>query len=168
MMKSVLSAARCLALVAATAGLISCGGRKEASAPGGGGKPSGSKAADDVPTTNNPAVYVDHFRFGDAADADGVVVRETSTLRPGATAAISLYVRNVAPGTEVRMIWNDLATNTPKGELVKPIADKGFVTFKQASPLPEGSYRLNMSYKKPNGKAWENLGTHDFKVGNPG
>jgi hypothetical protein len=96
------------------------------------------------------------------------VIKETSLLRPGDTAVVSLYVRNVAPGTQVRLVWTDVATSAAKGEEVKPVADKGFVAFKQASSLPDGSYRLTMSFKQPSSKTWENLGTHDFKVGNPG
>ena len=108
---------------------------------------------------------MDRYRFGDTTDSDGIVVRETSVIRPGSTAALSFYVRNVPSGTQVRVVWTDLAKNAAMGEEVKPVGGKGFVTFKQASPSPEGSYRVNMYYKQPQGPGWSNLGSHDFRVG---
>ena len=164
-----------LPLLTIVAMLVACGGGKKNEAPaGGGGKKSEppargraavSKATDDIPTSNRADLYVDHYRFGDTTDADGIVVKETSVLAPGSTAAMSFYVRNVPAGTQVRVVWNDLAKNAPMGEEVKPVGDKGFVSFKQASPSPEGSYRVNMYYKQPQGPGWNNLGTHDFRVG---
>ena len=124
-----------------------------------------SKATDDIPSSNRTDLWVDRYRFGDTTDADGIVVRETSVIAPGSTAAMSFYVRNVPTGTQVRVVWNDPAKNAATGEEVKPVGDKGFVTFKQASPSPEGNYRVNMYFKMPQSKGWENLGTHDFKVG---
>jgi hypothetical protein len=162
-----------LALLAIAA-LFACEGKKgEAPAAGGGktseaparGKGGVSKATDDVPSSSRTDLYMDRYRFGDNTDADGIVVRETSVIPPGSTAAMSFYVRNVPAGTQVRIVWNDSAKNTSLGEEVKPIGDKGFVTFKQASPSPEGNYRVNMYYKLPTSGGWSPLGTHDFKVG---
>ncbi len=163
-------------LTLATA-LAACGCRKSEAPGGGAGKKSEapasgsrraavSKRTDDVPTSSRTDLYVDRYRFGDTTDADGVVVRETSVIAPGSTAAMSFYVRNVPAGTQVRIVWNDPAKNAAIGEEVKPVGDKGFVTFKQASPSPDGNYRVNMYYKLPQSKGWDNLGTHDFKVGN--
>jgi len=163
-------------MLALPAALAACGCSKknEASASGGkrseapargGGRAAVSKATDDIPSTRSTNLYVDRYRFGDAADADGIVVQETSVLRPGSTAAMSFYVRNAPAGTQVRVVWNDLTKNAAIGEEVKPVGNKGFVTFKQASPSPEGSYRVNMYFKQPASKGWDNLGTHDFSVG---
>ena len=149
--------------------LVACGdSRKNGKSAGGSGagKPAVSKAADDIPSSNRTGFYVDRFRFGDATDADGIVVKEMSVLPAGASPAMSLYLRNAPPGTQVRVVWNDLAGNAALGEEVKPIGDKGFVAIKKAAPLPDGSYRATMSYKQGPDKAWENLGSHDFKVGN--
>ena len=159
-----------VACVGLAALLVACGksGKDGASAPAGGGgagKAAVSKAADDVPSSNKAGIYVDHFRFGDATDGDGIVVKESSLLSPGAPPAMSLYIRNAPAGTQMRLVWNDLATNAALGEEVKPVGDKGFVAFKKAAPLPEGSYRVTMSYKQAPDKPWENLGSHDFKVG---
>ena len=160
---TVLSAALGLAAL-----LVACGQSGNGGASSGGrstGKPAVSKAADDIPSTNRTGFHVDRFRFGDTADADGIVVKETSALPSGASPAISLYLRNAPAGTQVRVVWNDLAKNAALGEDVKPIGDKGFVAIKKAAPLPDGSYRATMSYKPGPDRAWENLGTHDFKVG---
>ena len=155
--------------------LVGCGGGKKNEAPAGGGKkveaptrssrPAVSKATDDIPSSRRTDLWVDRYRFGDSTDADGIVVRETSAIAPGSTAAMSFYVRNAPAGTQVRVVWNDPAKNAAMGEEVKPVGDKGFVTFKQASPSPEGNYRVNMYYKMPQGRGWDNLGSHDFKVG---
>jgi hypothetical protein len=162
-------------LLAAAAMLVACGGKKSEAPAAEGGKRTEaparssrqavSKATDDIPTSNRADLYVDHYRFGDTTDADGIVVRETSVIPSGSIAAMSFYVRNVPGGTQVRVVWNDLARNAAIGEEVKPVGDKGFVTFKQASPSPDGSYRVNMYYKPSQGAGWSNLGTHDFKVG---
>jgi hypothetical protein len=66
----------------------------------------------------------------------------------------------------MRLVWNDVAGNKALGEEVKTVGDKGFVSFRKAAPLPEGSYRVTMSYKTAPDKGWDNLGSHDFKVGN--
>jgi hypothetical protein len=155
-----------LAVLTLAAMLFACGGgkRNEASARGG-GRAAASKATDEIPSSSRTGMYVDRYRFGNATDADGIVVNETSVILPGSTAAMSFYVRNVPAGTQVRIVWNDVAKNTAMGEKVKPIGDKGFVTFKQASPSPEGSYRVNMYFKQPQSPGWSNLGTHDFTVG---
>ena len=173
MMKSL----RIIPLLALAATFVSYGCKRgEAPAGGAAGKKSEapatsssraavSKATDDIPSSNRTDLWVDRYRFGDTTDADGIVVRETSVIAPGSTAAMSFYVRNVPAGTQVRVVWNDPAKNAATGEEVRPVGDKGFVTFKQASPSPEGNYRVNMYYKMPQSKGWENLGTHDFKVG---
>ena len=151
------------------ASLVACGDGKTSGAPKGGsgaGKPAVSKAADDIPSKNMTGLYVDRFRFGNATDTDGIVVKETSLLPAGSPPAVSLYIRNAPAGTQMRVVWNDLANNAALGEEVKPVGDKGFVAFKKAAPLPDGSYRMAMSYKTAPDKAWENLGSHDFKVGN--
>lgn len=164
-----------LPLLALAAALVACQGKKSEAPAAGGDKaseapPSSSKAAvskatDDIPTSNRADLYVDHYRFGDTTDADGIVVRETSAIPPGSIAAMSFYVRNAPAGTQVRVVWNDLTKNASIGEEVKPVGDKGFMAFKQASPSPEGSYRVNMYFKPSQGAGWSNLGTHDFKVG---
>jgi hypothetical protein len=159
--------------LAATLAASGCGKRSEAPAAGAGkseaparsGRPAVSRATDDTPSSSRTDLFVDRYRFGDTTDADGIVVRETSVIAPGSAAAMSFYVRNVPAGTQVRVVWNDPGKNAAMGEEVKPVGDKGFVTFKQASPSPEGNYRVNMYYKPPQGKGWENLGTHDFRVG---
>jgi hypothetical protein len=167
---------RVLPLLTLAAVLIACGGKKSETSAGGGGKKSEapaksgrraavSKATDDIPSSSRTDLWVDRYRFGDATDADGIVVRETSVIAPGSTAAMSFYVRNVPAGTQVRIVWNDPAKNAAMGEEVKPVGDKGFVTFKQASPSPEGNYRVNMYFKQPASTGWDNLGTHDFRVG---
>ena len=146
--------------------LAACGCGKTNEAPAGGSSRAAvSKRTDDIPSSNRTDLYVDHYRFGDSTDADGIVVKETSVIRPGSTAAMSFYVRNVPPGTQVRVVWNDLAKNAAIGEEAKPVGEKGLVTFKQASPPPDGSFRVNMYFKLPTSKGWDNLGTHDFKVG---
>ena len=154
-----------LAVLTLAAMLVACGGSKKHEAPArGGGRSAVSKATDDIPSSSRTDLYVDRYRFGDATDADGIVVKETSMIPPGSTAAMSFYVRNVPTGTQVRIVWNDLTKNATAEE-VKPVGDKGLVTFKQASPSPEGSYRVNMYVKQPGSKGWDNLGTHDFRVG---
>jgi hypothetical protein len=163
-----------LAVLTLAAMLVACGGSKknEASASKkdgaparGGGRAAVSKATDDIPSSSRTDLYVDRYRFGDATDANGIVVKETSVIPPGSTAAMSFYVRNAPAGTQVRIVWNDLAKNAAMGDEVKPVGDKGFVTFKQTSPSPEGSYRVNMYFKQPASNGWDNLGTHDFRVG---
>lgn len=165
-----------LAVLTLAAMLVACdgSGKNEASASGGskkeapakgGGRAAVSKATDDIPSSSRADMYVDRYRFGDFTDADGIVVKETSAIPPGSTAAMSFYVRNAPTGTQVRVVWNDLTKNAAMGEEVKPVGDKGFVAFKQASPSPEGSYRVNMYFKQPASKGWDNLGTHDFRVG---
>jgi hypothetical protein len=157
---------RFLALLTLAAMFVACGGGEKGEAPARtGGKAAVSKATDDIPSSSNTGMYVDRYRFGDSTDSDGIVVRETSVIPPGSTAAMSFYVRNVPAGTQVRIVWNDAPKNTSIGEEIKPVGDKGFVTFKQASPSSEGSYRVNMYVKQPAGKGWDNLGTHDFRVG---
>ena len=145
--------------------LVACGGSKRNEAASRGGGVAGNARDDDIPTNTSSALYVDHYRFGDATDASGKVVRETSVIPPGSTAAMSFYVRNVPTGTEVRIVWKDLTKNADIGDDAKPVSDKGFVTFKQAKPLPEGSYRVGMYVKQPKSKEWQSLGTHDFRVG---
>ena len=155
-----------LAVLTLAAMLVACGCGKRNEAPArGGGRAAVSKATDDVPSSSRKDMYVDRYRFGDATDADGIVVKETSVIPPGSTAVMSFYVRNAPAGTQVRIVWNDITKNAAIGEEVKPVGDKGLVTFKQASPSPEGSYRVNMYFKQPGGKGWDNLGTHDFRVG---
>jgi hypothetical protein len=155
-----------LVALTVTVGLVACGGsKKDGAQASGGGRAAVSKATDDVPSSNRTDLYVDRYRFGDATNPDGIVVKETSVIPPGSTAAMSFYIRNAPTGTQVRIVWNDITTNVATGEEVKPVGDKGFVTFKQASPSPEGSYRVNMYFKQPASKGWDNLGTHDFRVG---
>ncbi len=141
------------------------GGRKSEAPARGGGRAAVSKATDDIPSSSRTDMYVDRYRFGDATDADGIVVNETSVIPPGSSAAMSFYVRNAPAGTQVRIVWNDITKNAAIGEEVKPVGDKGLVTFKQVSSSPEGSYRVNMYFKQPASKGWDNLGTHDFRVG---
>jgi hypothetical protein len=144
----------------------SAGGGKKSEAPArGGGRAAVSKRTDDIPSSSRTDMYVDRYRFGDATDADGIVVKETSVIPPGSTAAMSFYVRNAPAGTQVRIVWNDITKNAAIGEEVKPVGDKGFLTFKQANPSPEGNYRVNMYFKQPASTGWDNLGTHDFRVG---
>ena len=143
--------------------LVACGESPKGSTPAGRSGPPG-KATDDIPTSAAKGMYVDHFRFGNFADADGIVVGETNLIPPGSTAVVSLYVRNIPAGTQVRLVWGD-AGKAAIDEEVKPVGDKGLVTFKQAKPLPEGNYHVDMYYKEPGGKKWENLGAHEFSVG---
>jgi hypothetical protein len=157
---------RVLLALTLAAGLVACGGGDKNETPAkGGGRAAVSKATDDIPTGNRTGLYLDHFRFGDATDADGIVVKETSVIPPGSAAVMSFYVRNVPAGTQVRIVWNDITKNAAIGEEVKPVGDKGLATFKQTTPSPEGSYRVNMYVKQPENKGWDNLGTHDFRVG---
>jgi hypothetical protein len=134
-----------LALVAV---LVACG--KEPASAGG---------------SDGTGIHTNPFRFGDAVGTDGIVVRETSVIPPGSLAAMSFNVRNAPAGTQVRIIWKDIAKNADTGEQVKQIGSKGFVAFQQTSPLPEGSYRVDMFYKPPGAKEWQNLGSHTFRVG---
>jgi hypothetical protein len=136
--------------------LVACG--KEPTSAGGGGGGGGKGGS----TTE---VHTDPFRFGDAVDGNGTVMRETSVIPPSARPAVSFNVRNVPAGTQVRVLWKDVAKNADAGEEVKPIADKGFVAFQRPQPLPEGSYRVDMFYKLPEAKDWRYLGTHLFTVG---
>ena len=108
---------------------------------------------------------MDRFRFGDATDAAGIVVHEIDALVPGSPLAISLYVRNAPAGVEVRFVFNDLASNSPAGEETRKVGDKGFVSLKRTSALPEGKYRLNMFYRHAGAMQWQNLGTKEFRVG---
>jgi hypothetical protein len=165
---------RVLVVLTLAAMLVACGrtnkgeasaSRKEEAPARGGGRAAVSKATDDIPTSSRKDMFVDRYRFGDATDSDGIVVKETSLIPPGSIAAMSFYVRNVPTDTQVRIVWNDITKNAATGEEVKPVGDKGLATFKQASPSPEGSYRVNMYYKLPQSKGWDNLGTHDFIVG---
>jgi hypothetical protein len=125
-----------------------------------------SKASDEIPTSDRKDMYLDRYRFGTATDADGIVVKEGDWVPPGSTVVISLYVRNAPAGAELRVVWNDLASKTPVGDdIIRPVGDKGLVTFKQAAPLPAGSYRSEMFFRHPGAMEWRNLGSHDFKVG---
>ena len=103
----------------------------------------------------------DPFRFGVSPDANGTVTRETDVIPAGSTAAMSLYIPPA--GTQVRTVWKDLATNADVGEQVKLTGSKGFAAFEQ--PLPEGSYRVDIFYKSPEAKQWQNAGSHGFRVG---
>ena len=147
--------ARVFAVLAVVGALLACG--KEA--------PGGAKSSSRTEAKNRTDVYTDPFRFGDAVDAQGVVVRETSVIPTGSLAAVSFYLHNVPAGTEVRMLWKDVANKADVGEEVKPIGDKGFVSFRQPKPLPDGNYRVDMSYKPPSTKDWQSLGDHTFTVG---
>ncbi len=165
-----------LAVLTLTAVLVACGGSKTSEAPASGGsKKDGaparggnsavSKATDEVPTSNRKEMYLDRYRFGDSTDADGIVVRESDWIPAGSTAAISLFLRNAPAGSELRLVWNDVGAKSSVGEEVKPVGDKGFVTFKQARSLPEGKYRAELYFREPATKEWKDLGGHDFKVG---
>lgn len=162
--------------LALAAVLAACGGGKKAEAPADrGGKESEtpargrsavSKAADDVPTSNRTEMYLDRYRFGTITDADGIVVKEGDWIPPDSTVAISLYLRNAPAGSELRISWIDSASKASVGEdIIKPVGDKGFVTFKQASPLPEGTYRAELFFRHAGAKEWKDLGGHDFNVG---
>jgi hypothetical protein len=145
-----------LPVLAVVGALVACG--KEPAAAGGGsssGSGSGSKTE----------VHTDPFRFGDAIDAQGVVVREISVIPASARPAMSFNVRNAPAGTQVRVVWKDVAKDAEAGEEVKPIGDKGFVAFQRKQPLPEGNYRVDMFFKPPEAKEWRYLGTHLFTVG---
>ena len=66
----------------------------------------------------------------------------------------------------MRVVWNDTARKAAVGDdIIKPVGDKGLVTFKQAAPLPKGSYRAELFFRHPGAKEWRDLGGHDFKVG---
>jgi hypothetical protein len=146
---------RLFPVLAVVGALLACG--KEPSAASGRNPTAESR--------NRTDVYTDPFRFGDAVDAEGVVVRETSVIPTGSLAAVSFYVHNVPAGTQVRVLWKDVAKNVDAGEEVKPIGDKGFVAFRQPKTLPDGNYRVDMFYKPPETKDWHSLGTHTFTVG---
>jgi hypothetical protein len=163
-----------LAEFALVAMLVACGGSEKggppAAGPGGNagspGSNAASKASDEIPTKDRKEMYLDRYRFGIAADADGIVVKESDWIPPGSTVVISLYLRNAPTGSELRIVWNDLASKTSVGDdIIKPVGDKGLVTFKQASPLPNGSYRAELYFRQPEAKEWRDLGGHDFKVG---
>lgn len=158
-----------LAGFALVAMLVACGGSekdKGGTPARNSGSSAVSKAADEIPTNDRKDMYLDRYRFGIATDADGIVVKESDWIPPGSTVAISLYVRNAPTGSELRVVWNDLASKTPVGDdIIRPVGDKGLVTFKQAAPLPAGSYRSEMFFRHPGAMEWRNLGSHDFKVG---
>lgn len=148
--------------------LAACGRSEKAAAPAAGGAaaaPAVTSPAKQVASGGDPSAHVDRFQFGDATDANGVVVSETSVIRPGSTAALSLYLRNAPAGTQMRVVWNDMDKKAAVGEEVKAVGDKGFVTFQRAKPLPAGSYRVTMSFRPSPADKWEDLGSHDFKVG---
>jgi hypothetical protein len=105
----------------------------------------------------------DPFRFGVSPDANGIVTQETDVIPAGSKPAMSLYVPPA--GTQVRIVWKDLGSNTEAGEQVKPTGSKGFVAFEQPNPLPEGTYRVDIFYKSPETKDWQNAGSHGFRVG---
>lgn len=166
-MKSVRKPSRVLALLTLMGMLVSCGGGgKERGGQAPARRSSASKAADEIPASSDPNVHMERFRFGDQTDSDGIVVRERSTLPPDSMVAMSFYVRNVAAGTQVRFVWSEADTGTAKGEETKAIGDKGFMALQQR-PFPEGSYRVTMYYKQPDGKSWAMLGTHDFTIKRP-
>ncbi len=77
---------------------------------------------------------------------------------------MSLILRNAPAGTPMRVVWNNVGKGVSVGEEVKAVGNEGFVTFRQAKPLPAGSYRVNMYCKKLRGEGWQDLGSHDFKV----
>ena len=163
-----------LAVFALVGVLLACGGgekagtKETAAAPPAGnpGNNAASKAADEVPTRDRKEMYLDRYRFGIAADADGIVVKESDWIPPGTAVVISLYVRNAPANSELRVVWNDVTSKTAVGtEIVKPVGEKGLVTFKQAAPLPNGSYRAELFLRHPGAKDWQDLGGHDFKVG---
>jgi hypothetical protein len=124
-----------LALVAS---LVACGeSGKDNGAPGGGsraGKPAVGKAADDVPSSNKTGIWVGHLRFGADTDGEGVVVQEMCSLGR-APPAMSFHPQRPA-GTQMRLVWNDLAKNAALGEEVAH-GDKGFVTFSRAAARGE-------------------------------
>jgi hypothetical protein len=164
-----------LPLLALATALVACGGKRGEVAAGGGGEKSEaparrdsgsvSKATDDIPTSNRTEMYLDRYRFGITTDADGIVVKESDWIPPGSTVAISLYLRNAPAGSELRLVWNDASTKASLGEEIKPVGEKGFVTFKQAKSLPEGSYVAELFFRHPGAKEWRDLGGHNFKVG---
>ena len=143
-----------LAVLAVVGVLLACG--KEA---------PGAKSSSRTDAGSRTDVYTDPFRFGDAVDAQGVVVRETSVIATASLAAVSFYLHNVSAGTQVRVLWKDVVKKADVGEEVKTVGDKGFVSFRQPKPLPDGNYRVDMFYKTPNAKDWVSLGDHTFTVG---
>jgi hypothetical protein len=161
-----MKSAKDLPVIALAAFLLACGGSEKEGPPApSGGRSVVNKATDDIPTTNRKDMYLDRYRFGDVTDAAGIVVRETDWIPPGSTAAISLYLRNAPAGSELRLAWIDAVRNARVGEEVKPVGDKGFVTFKQKDPLPAGKYRGDLYFRDPTEKEWRHLGGHDFRVG---
>jgi hypothetical protein len=148
--------ARVFAVLAVVGALLACG--KEAAT-------SAAPAAPAAKSGSRTDVYTDPFRFGDAVDAEGVVVKETSVIPTNSLAAVSFYLHNVPEGTQVRVLWKDVVKNADVGEEVKPIGNKGFVSFRQPKSLPDGNYRVDMFFKPPNTKDWQSLGDHTFTVG---
>jgi hypothetical protein len=145
--------------------MVACGEKKqEAAAAAAGGASAATQPAVQAPTPH-PGIYVDRFQFGEGIDANGVIVKETSVLPPGSTAALSLLLRNAPAGTQMRAVWQDLKKNTTLGEEVKTVGDQGLTNFQRAKPLLEGSYRVRIAYKRPDSDKWEDCGGHDFKVG---
>ncbi len=132
-------------LLALAAVLVACG--KEATSAGRGG---------------GTDIHTDPFKFGDSTDAKGKVTHEGDFIPAGSAAAMSFNVRNAPARTQVRAVWMDVASKVEVGEEVKPIDSDGFVAFQK--PLPEGSYRVEMSHKLPEAKEWRYLGTHLFRV----
>jgi hypothetical protein len=131
-----------LSLLALAAVFVACG--KEAKSAGRSGEP-------------------DPFRFGVSPDANGTVIHETDAIPAGSAAAMSFYIPNVPAGTQVRTVWKDLASNADAAEQIKTTGSRGFVAFQQ--PLPEGSYRVDITYKAPEAAQWRSAGTHLFRVG---
>src|SRR5712692_9869222 len=103
-----------LPLLALAGALVACG--KEATRAGGSGRTD---------------IYTEPFKFGDAADANGIVTHEGDLIPEGSAAAMSFYVRNAPAGTQVRVVWKDVASKAEAGEPVKSIGSKGFGAFQQ-------------------------------------
>jgi hypothetical protein len=146
--------ARVFAVLAVVGVLLACG--KEA---------PGTKSSSRTDVSSRKDVFTDPFRFGDAVDAKGVVVRETSVIPTGSLGAVSFELHNVPEGTQVRVLWKDVVNKADVGEEVKQVGDRGFVSFRQPKSLPDGNYRVDMYYKPPNTKDWQSLGDHTFTVG---
>jgi hypothetical protein len=95
------------------------------------------------------------------------VTREASFFQNGEPVHVSFEVKNVTPGSAIRVVWSD-STRRVIAEEEKRLPSDGAVSFemKDAGSLAEGDYAVEFFRAEPSAaRGWGFLGTKLFKVG---
>jgi len=78
---------------------------------------------------------------------------------------MSLYIRNAPAGTQMRVVWNDIAKSAALGEDVKAVGDKVSWRSRRRLRCPTEA-TCDDVLQAIRGQAVGEPGSHDFKVGN--